>query len=277
LPEDAQELLDAPSWEDIDALLKNQQIRCYRIDIETDSTIKADQEAEEQSRIKFITAAGGFIKEATQVQNPIIQPLLMEMLMFGVRSMKAGRELEGEFKEVMIKLKKEAENPQAKPDPAAAEMQMKQQQAQMDLDITRQKNEMDAQQRAQEQQTQAAVEQRRNELEDARAQQALINERDLAREKLQADKELAVLKANLDAENAEKLAILNAQLKAQQLDAETLQKQAETGYIDPTPIVNGILEHLTGIASKLEMSAQAHMRPKIITLDNGRTAKVGPT
>lgn len=121
LPEIIVKLLKKPTWEQVEAVLRENGARCFRIDIETDSTIKADQDAEKASRIEFLTAAGGFIQQAAQIPVPELQPLLMEMLKFGVGGFKAGRELETEFKTTMDALKNKAENPQPQADPLAAE------------------------------------------------------------------------------------------------------------------------------------------------------------
>lgn len=119
LPEETQELLELPTWEEIESIIRNDMARCFRIDIETDSTIKTDQEAEKAARTEFLNAAGSFIQQMAVIPNPELQPLLMEMLMFGVRGFKVSRELETTFDSVIDKMKKVAENPTPpQPDPA---------------------------------------------------------------------------------------------------------------------------------------------------------------
>lgn len=157
IPEETMKLLKKPTWEQVEAILREDGARCFRIDIQTDSTIKADQEAEKQARVEFLTAAGGFIQQAAQIQVPELQPLLMEMLKFGVSGFKAGREMESEFKVALDGIKQKAEQPQEeKPDPAAmqaqADMQLKQQEfqakqamAQQDAQIAAQKMQAEAQ------------------------------------------------------------------------------------------------------------------------------------
>jgi len=125
LPEEIQELMGLPTWEEIEGIIRNDTARCFRIDIETDSTIKTDQEAEKAARTEFLNAAGSFIQQMATIQNPELQPLLMEMLMFGVRGFKVSRELETTFDSVIDKMKKAAENPQPQPDPALEAEKMK--------------------------------------------------------------------------------------------------------------------------------------------------------
>ena len=77
-------------------LFRNEKIRNWRIGIETDSTIAADEFGEKQTRIEFLNAVTGFIKEAA----PLVQagalplPIAKAMLLFGVRGFRVGRELE---------------------------------------------------------------------------------------------------------------------------------------------------------------------------------------
>jgi hypothetical protein len=81
------------------ALLKDDKTRPLRIDIETDSTILADQTQEQQQRIQFLQMAGQFLQQALPAvqQYPAIAPLMGSMLLFGIRSFPKGAELEGEF------------------------------------------------------------------------------------------------------------------------------------------------------------------------------------
>lgn len=77
-------------------LFRNDAIRNWRIGIETDSTIAVDEITEKQTRIEFLNAVTGFIKEVA----PLVQagalplPIAKAMLLFGARGFKVGRELE---------------------------------------------------------------------------------------------------------------------------------------------------------------------------------------
>lgn len=96
-------------------LLRDDKMRGFRIDIETDSTIAADEQAEKQARIEFLTAVGGFLQQALPaVQTyPAIAPLLGKMLLFGVRGFRAGNELEGAFEEAIGQMNaQQGQNPQ---------------------------------------------------------------------------------------------------------------------------------------------------------------------
>lgn len=207
------ELLAEPSWEDIEALLKDNAQRGFRIEIETDSTIGGDDLAEKQNRLEFLQTAQGLMSQAIQAGEsmPVLAPLLMEMVMFGVRSFKSARTLEGQIETTLMALKKQLSVP--KPDPKAGEQQAQQQteqakgQIQIQLEQMRGQVTMQieqgkiqaqsqlAQQRAQLDQ-QTALSQQQAQAAQAHQEQQLEAQRDAL--KMQNDKELAQFKANLD-------------------------------------------------------------------------------
>lgn len=122
LPEGVQELLDNPTWEEVEELLRDDTLRCFRISIETDSTIKADQDAEKQQRMELISSVGAYLQQAVMLP-PQLQPLAAELLMFGVRGFKVSREIETTFDVTMKKIKQASEAP-PQPDPEQQRTQM---------------------------------------------------------------------------------------------------------------------------------------------------------
>lgn len=114
-------------------LIKNDRMRTFRIDLETDATVAPDQQKEKEARVEFLTAVAPFIEKATQVGQiaPDMVPLLLKMLEFGVRGFRAGRSLEGAIEETialaeqMQEQAKAAGPQQPPPDPAAEAMKAK--------------------------------------------------------------------------------------------------------------------------------------------------------
>jgi len=146
IPEDVQELMDMPTWEDVDALIRDDTARSFRIDIETDSTIKIDQDAEKQARTEFLSAVSGFLGQAIQAP-PDLQPLMMEMLLFGVRGFKVSRELETSFENVMSEIKKRQKNPEPPPpDPEQQRAEAEMQRTNAEMEIQKAKSASDMQQ-----------------------------------------------------------------------------------------------------------------------------------
>lgn len=123
IPDDVQQMLDDPSWEQVLALLRSEPDRCFRIDIETDSTIEMDASADRDQAMAFLQAVGGFIKAAEGVP-PTLAPLAGAMLEFGVRKWRVGRQLESLINKTVEDLEKAAKNPPPpQPDPAMAKVQ----------------------------------------------------------------------------------------------------------------------------------------------------------
>lgn len=144
--EDMDELNENPTWEEVDALLRDEITLSYKIDIETNSTLKIDQDADKADRVEFLKASGEFINSAMQNQNPDLAPLLAKILEFGIRGFKVGKELETAFEVAIHKLEKDANDPsKKKPDPEMAKIQGDQQIAQQrlqgDMAIEKQKSE----------------------------------------------------------------------------------------------------------------------------------------
>lgn len=84
------------------AVLREEGKRCALVDIETDSTILADEEAERKDRMDFLGAAGAFLQQAVPAAQgtPELGPLLAAMLMFTVRTFPSSRPIEEEFEKV---------------------------------------------------------------------------------------------------------------------------------------------------------------------------------
>lgn len=226
-PDQIETMMNDPTWEEVEALIRNKALRCFRIDIETDSTIKADQEADKAARVEFLKAAGGFLQQANEVgaSNPIMVPLLGHMLQFGIRGFPVGKELEGEFNTTLQKLEKQAANPQPKPDPAMAkvqvyaqasqaklqaETQLQQVKMQGEMRMAQQKAQIDAQTEASKAQSQAAVQQHLNELENARENQRMAGEMQLAQFKIESEGRLAIEKAHIEAASRIEVARITA-------------------------------------------------------------------
>lgn len=144
--EDMDELMDNPTWEEVDGLLHDEIMLGYKIDIETESTIKMDQDKEKAARVEFLETVGKFMQAMTQNQNPDLAPLLGKLLEFGVRGFRIGKELETAFDVAIHKLEKDAADPaKQKPDPEMAKIkgdqEIAQQRLQADMQLEAQKSQ----------------------------------------------------------------------------------------------------------------------------------------
>lgn len=78
------------------ALLRDDCMRGFRIDVETDSMIETDQLRDRKDRTEFVGAVGQFLTQLgpiVQVQ-PLMAPMVGGLLKFAARGFKVGAELE---------------------------------------------------------------------------------------------------------------------------------------------------------------------------------------
>lgn len=110
----------AVSWEDISSILRSDNRRGYKVDIETDATVNTDEQMEKQNRIEFLSTMQGFLERAVPaaMQMPEIAPLMKELGIFAVKSFKVGRQLEEAFDDFFDQVSKRPP-PQPQADPVA--------------------------------------------------------------------------------------------------------------------------------------------------------------
>lgn len=195
-------------------LLKNDLIRNFRIDIETDSTIAVDEAQDKQARIEFLTSFGQFLQNVLQLGQalPAMMPMLQELLMFSVRSFKAGRNLESSIEQGFLQLQQmqqaQANQPPA-PSPEEIKMQAEQAKVQQDAQIRVQEMQIDWQKFQQQMQM------------------------DLAKMQKEAEKNQATL--TLEAEKVRQELALKAQelqMTSELKAAELISKKKESGEED---------------------------------------------
>lgn len=167
-------------------LLKNDKLRGFRIDIETDSLIEPDQQATQQARTELLGAIAQFLPQAIQagMAMPELKPLLARLLMFFLRGFKASRDIEAAFEQFVDDMTKEAANPKPKPpSPEQIKAQAEMQKQQMENQRVAAQAQID-QQTAQ---AQFALDQQKAQMELEREQMKLQLERerlDMERQKM---------------------------------------------------------------------------------------------
>lgn len=139
---------DQKAWPLVLEMLRNDKERTIRIDIETDSTVMMNQNEQIEQRnylAKTIFEGLGVLVEA----DPAVKPLVAKALMYVIRGLPEGKELEQEAENSIKKLLEASQNPQPNPEAMKAqaeaqklqadtqvkmaELQIKQQQLQLDM------------------------------------------------------------------------------------------------------------------------------------------------
>ena len=178
--------------------LRDDRVRSYSIDVETDSTVQPDEDAEKQRRVEFATMFGGMLKEITALfqVGPVAAPLapaIAEGMKFVVRGFRAGRALEDAIDRSLDKLLQQIKAIASQPPkPSPEEMKAKVESDKAKADM--QAKQMDAQIKQHQAQQDAQVAQQKAQLEIAQAQQQI----QLEREKHQMDMQFAAQKHQME-------------------------------------------------------------------------------
>ncbi|MDV4156952.1 hypothetical protein [Rhizobium brockwellii] len=124
IPPEVQKMMEQPTIDEVVQLLRNDSVRGFRIDIETDSTIEPDEDAEKQRRMEFVQMVGGFMQQAGAIaqQTPMLVPVMVETLLFAARGFRAGRQLENTLEQVGAQLSQSATAPKPPPEPTPEQM-----------------------------------------------------------------------------------------------------------------------------------------------------------
>lgn len=218
--------LQAPVWEQVLELLKNDMQRAYRIDIETNSTIDVEATEDQKQIGDFMNAMGQLMAGLTPMVESGGMPFeaAQSLLLAVVRRFRFGTEVEDHFKNMKPPEKgnpeaaaaqAEAAKAQQESQVAMAEMQAKQQQAQAEMQAESQMRmlEMKAEMQLENMRLQA---QQQAEIAKLQAQM----ESDAA--KLQAQKSIEQMKATIQRDTALKAAEMqgNVQIEVARINAE---------------------------------------------------------
>jgi hypothetical protein len=129
-------------------IMRNDRLRSYHVDIETDSTIFEDAQQEKQDRTELLQSMATFMQAfmpLAQMGGPPMQKLGLDMLEFGVRGFKGGRQMEDSLDEMRQAIEEAAQQPPEPPppDPAVEAEKAKAESMQMKAQIDQQKAQMD--------------------------------------------------------------------------------------------------------------------------------------
>jgi hypothetical protein len=242
LPPNAEQMMKLPSWEEVHGLLSNDVLREFLVDIETDSMIRTDEDADKQSRNEFLASAGGYLKQVAEavMVTPAIAPLAGELLMFAVRGHRVGRVVEPMFEEAMAKLQQQAQQPKSDPEmeKAKAQMQMEQQKFQAQAQLEQQKMQMNMQLEQAKQNAQSQQEAEKTAFEVERGKIELQQTAEIERFKANLTMQLETHKANLQAQlEREKMAMeQDTALKVEAIKSEA-SKDIESHKAETTKSV----------------------------------------
>jgi hypothetical protein len=133
-------------------LLKNDRVRKYKIDVESDTTVAPDDEMRKRDLMEFMGALTSFMSSGMQAAEAGAMPqeVVGELIMFAVRRFKAGRTLEEGIEKAF-----QAGQKEKGPSPEEQAAQQKMQLEKAKLELKQKELEMKMQEIAQKLQLQA--------------------------------------------------------------------------------------------------------------------------
>src|SRR5204863_2348801 len=140
-----QRLQDEVTIEQVLYFLKDTRAKSFTLDIETDSTIMADEDAEKQRRTEFTQVLGGLLPQLAQMIQADAKTAQFcgEVLKFATAPFRAGRSLDGAIDDLVEQMKDKANQPQAT-DPATQQAQTALQIEGIKAQVAREKLQQDA-------------------------------------------------------------------------------------------------------------------------------------
>jgi hypothetical protein len=179
--------------DDVIALLRNDKMRSFRIDVETDQTGQADENLEKQRRVEMLNVVGGFLERGIAIvaKAPEMGPVIQEFLQITARGFRTGKGLEDILDRAFRQALKSAQQARAQAQQMGPPEVM---QAKMEHALDVEKAKTDAALEAQKQQTSAALEIRKQNI-DAETKMYEKNLAAAARARENAERILGSLKS----------------------------------------------------------------------------------
>ena len=261
------QLGETPTVEKVMALLREQRIRPFVLDIETDSTIALDENAQKQRATEFVTAVGGVMKQATEIlaTAPEAAPVIAEVLKYTASQFRAGRQMEGvidEFADKMAAIASQPKPPNPEQAKAAAEAEAAKAKAQQDAQAAQADN---AEKMANAQRTtsesQAKLIEAQTKASDAGTARKIAEQQEIdASEARRVEREGKVALTNkqielLDAKRADGMAKHVQDMNKGRLEIDLLNRKIEQSVVSTE---NSVVAAQASAAAKSQPKEPAH-------------------
>mgnify|MGYP003110980274 CR=1 FL=1 len=123
-PETLMAMTSMPVTPEMMQIMRDDKLRSYSIDVETDATVFTDEEEEKKTRVEFLNTFGAYLQQSIQIANasPILTPLAFQALRFLMGAWKVGRNFEDVIDQTEAQLMQQAQQQmQQGPQPSEAE------------------------------------------------------------------------------------------------------------------------------------------------------------
>ena len=220
-----------PTRERVEQFLKDYRTTAFVLDIETDSTIQANEDAEKQRRGEFLGMLAQLLPQlaALIAQEPGAAEFAGELLKFAVAPFRVGRSLDGSLDNLVQQVEAKAAEMVGKPDP---KLDAEQKKVEAQTQIEMQKMQLDKAKHDSQQQLEMAKLQANNQLETQKLQgefRIAMFEAQAKKEENTAKAQATQAKMQMDAqkhqqslvENNQKMALQTQAAQQKQVDAQS--------------------------------------------------------
>ena len=142
-PEILQRVTGMEVTEEMLEIMRNDKLRNYQIDVETDSTVFADEEETKRTRMEFASVFGDYLIKAIEATRaaPEITPIAFEILKFVAGAWKIGRNFEDVINETEATVMQQLQAMQQQPPQPSPEEAIQQQKIMAELEREKLKQE----------------------------------------------------------------------------------------------------------------------------------------
>jgi hypothetical protein len=237
-----QELIEKPSQEEVMHLIKSDQ-RGFRIDIESDSTIRGDLQKNQEQMSLFLQGTAQFLSAVGPLVQEGVMPaeLALEIYASFCRSFRLGKQAEAAIDRMADMLKK-GDGEQKKPSPEEQKAQAEQQKMAAEMQFKQQEHQM-------------KLEQMQAELEMKKEEMALKREElQLKQQEMAVKAQMSQQQAAIDAQTMQHKAVMDQQSMAMQ--AEHMEREHSLGMEAQE------YKHQSGIEMMAAKAQQPKQRPE---------------
>ena len=142
-PEILQRITGLEVTDEMLEILRNDKLRNYQIDVETDSTVFADEEEVKRTRIEFANVFGNYLVKAIEATRaaPEITPIAFEILKFVAGAWKIGRNFEDVIEQTEATVMQQLQAMQQQPPQPSPEQRIQEQKIMAELEREKLKQE----------------------------------------------------------------------------------------------------------------------------------------
>jgi hypothetical protein len=265
-PDGVEEVMEAPSLEEAEQIMRSDLVRAYRIDVETDSTVRADLTRNQEQMVQFVQGTAGYIQAiAPAIQGGMLPPELA-LTIYGAfaRNFKLGRQVDVALDKAAEDAQEAAKQPPAPPppDPNMVKVEMEAKAREQELGMKREELQMNAQMQAAKMQMEQQAAEQKMMMEQQRFEQDAMLKQQTAEQDFALKRDMAGADIQLKREqfsDSAKLARSKMALdyKAAKVPVETADLDEETEDPFEEVMKKPLEDALAPVADALAQMAQA--------------------